>query len=100
MGGKKKGKELVVETPELAVQVEQTLPPEPTETPNVAVTTETASDHPTTSDETPTTHDVSTPTEEADTSPAPADEPTKKHRKLNVKADLKPKKLSMIAAAL
>ncbi|MBL8821966.1 MAG: hypothetical protein JNJ77_05205 [Planctomycetia bacterium] len=38
-GGKKKGKESMVETP-LAVQEEQALPPEPTETPDVATTTE------------------------------------------------------------
>lgn len=99
MCGKKKGKEPVFEKPELTVQEEQSLPLEPTDTPDVAITSKSADEVPATSDEAATTHDVTASTDAA-TSPAPTDEPTKKHRKLKVKADIKPKKLSMMAAAL
>ncbi|MFO0815053.1 MAG: winged helix-turn-helix domain-containing protein [Gemmatales bacterium] len=68
---------------------------EPTETPVVATTPEGASVEPATADEVATTPDV------AAELPAITDEPEpKKTRKLKVKVDAPPKKLSMMAAAL
>ncbi|MGC3971088.1 MAG: HTH domain-containing protein [Pirellulales bacterium] len=79
------------------------LPPEPTETPDVATTSEAAVVEPTTAGEVATTHEPEpTATELPPTEmPVPSEEPApKKPRKLKVQADLKPKKLSMIKAAL
>ncbi len=110
--GNKKAKDVgVVETPdvvvEATVQEEPTLPPESTETPGVATTPESASVEPTTADDGAATNDSASSTElpanEAATSvDQPADDHTtiKKPRKLKVKADAPPKKLSMVAAAL
>jgi hypothetical protein len=115
--GVKKGKgqgsevvEPVVETPEVVVEAtpaqdEPTLPPEPTDTPVVATTPEVASVEETTTDEGVATHEAgstaevpATPEAEVPTTPEPI--PAKKPRKLKVKADAPPKKLSMMAAAL
>ncbi|MFO0815315.1 MAG: winged helix-turn-helix domain-containing protein [Gemmatales bacterium] len=96
--------ELVVETP---AQDESVLSPEPTETPRVATTPEAASLEPATIDEAATTNDGTTlpePTATDDVAmgdPGTAEESTgKKPRKLKVKADAPPKKLSMVNAAL
>ncbi|HRB81714.1 MAG TPA: winged helix-turn-helix domain-containing protein [Nitrospira sp.] len=100
-GNKKSRDAEVVETPgvvvETTVQGEITLPPEPTEVPVVATTPEGTGVEPATVDEAATTTapEPTSPTEE------PSDETThKKPRKLKVKADGPPRKLSMVAAAL
>lgn len=91
--------EVVVETPVLE---ESTTPPEPTETPVVAGTNEAASVVPTTVHEAATTNDPVAISPE----PTPSVESTEdtttttKPRKLKVKAEAPPKKLSMVAAAL
>lgn len=110
VGGKKGKPEPVVETPEVVetpVQEEPTLPPEPTETPVVAKTPEVAEVVPGTTDEAATTNEDTTLTELATTDEAATVEPDiaeestpKKPRKLKVKAEAPPKKLSMVAAAL
>ena len=98
--GGKKAKEAVIETP---AQGELTLATEPTELPVVATTSEVQEVEPTTTDKAATTPDAAPATSDvpATEEPAPATDPEpKKVRKLKVKADLKPKKLSMIKAAL
>jgi hypothetical protein len=101
--GKKVKVEPLVEVPVAAesfVDESPTLPPEPTETPTVATSTEAASVEPTTADDEATTPDAETDIAAGDES-ATNEEPTpKKPRKLKVQADLKPKKISMIKAAL
>ncbi|HQR05260.1 MAG TPA: winged helix-turn-helix domain-containing protein [Gemmatales bacterium] len=80
-----------------------TLQPEPTDTPDVATTAEAMAVEPTI-----TGHDTTTPDPEPTATDSPTveapnttDEPSpKKPRKLKVQADLAPKKLSMIKAAL
>lgn len=96
--GDKKVKEPEVES---LVQESPALPPEPTDAPMVSASSEDVNVEPTGTDEVATTTDSSTPTE-ANSSPAPADVavPPKMSRKLKVQADLQPKKLSMIKAAL
>jgi hypothetical protein len=106
--GGKKGKEPVVETPEVTVEApvqdEPTLPPEPTETPVVATTPEVASVETTTTEDgvaTPDADGAEVPVVTEAEVPTTPDEPTpKKSRKLKVKAVALPKKLSMMAAAL
>ncbi len=110
--GNKKGKDVeVVETPEVVVetpvQEEPTLPPEPIETPVVATASEEASVEPATANETAMTNEGTTLTEPTGTDEVAMVEPDtseesnpKKPRKLKVKTDAPPKKLSMVAAAL
>jgi len=103
--GNKKAKDVeVVETPEVVavskVPDEPTLPPEPTDTPDVATTPEVAIVEPATADDGATTPDP-VPTSPEVTPAEEQDDPTlTKPRKLKVKADAPPKKLSMVAAAL
>ncbi|HQR08352.1 MAG TPA: HTH domain-containing protein [Gemmatales bacterium] len=108
--GKKMKAEPVVETPDVAepvVDESPTLPPEHADVPEVTTTPGDAGAE-------PTAPKLTAPTTESVTPPEPtvpdqqthdvaelSDEPApKKPRKLKVKADLKPKKLSMIKAAL
>ncbi len=103
--GNKKGKnvevveatEVVVESP---IQDEPTLPPELTETPVVATTPEATGVEPDTTDEAATTHDPIATNPEASADELTDDPTPTKPRKLKVKADAPPKKLSMVAAAL
>lgn len=98
--GGKKAKDPVVET---LPQEEPTLAPEPTELAVVATTSEAPEVETTTTGEVATTHDTGSgaPHVSGTAEPARNDEPTpKKSRKLKVTTDLKPKKLSMIKAAL
>jgi hypothetical protein len=100
IGGKKGKPEPLVETPEVVepavVADEPLVSTEATVTPDVATTPEAASVEPVTANEAATMNDVETELL------ATADEPvpTKKPRKLKVKTDAPPKKLSMVAAAL
>ncbi|MFT3882432.1 MAG: hypothetical protein QM703_22620 [Gemmatales bacterium] len=97
----------VAEVPEVVeaplVDEAPTLPPETTETPDVATTPETTVVEPTIAGQVATTHDpVPTATGlPPNEMPATTDDlAPKKPRKLKVKTDLKPKKLSMIKASL
>lgn len=95
IGGKKAK---MVET---SVQEEPTLAPEPTEVPGVATSPEPAEVEPTATDEAPPMPDPKPIAPEASFTDDPADEHTpKKPRKLKVKTEAPPKKLSMVAAAL
>jgi hypothetical protein len=117
IGGRKGGEKVepVVETPVTEVpQVvvpgvvadEPTVPAVPTETPEVATTPEVGGVEATTTHDGATTPDIETPAEVPITTqpeaPTTSDKPTapKKPRKLKVKADAPPKKLSMMAAVL
>jgi hypothetical protein len=98
--GGKRAKELVPEEP---AQEEPTVKSEPTELPVVATTPEALEAESTATGEAATTPDpeLAVPDVPATEEPATNDEPApKKSRKLKVQADLKPKKLSMIKAAL
>ncbi|MFT3881811.1 MAG: winged helix-turn-helix domain-containing protein [Gemmatales bacterium] len=105
--GRKVNTEPVAEGPEVVepgklVEL-ATLPPEPTETPDVATTSEAAVVEPTTTGQMATTHDLEPAVTELTPVATPTtndEQPPKKPRKLKVQADLKPKKLSMIKAAL
>ncbi|MBL8823797.1 MAG: winged helix-turn-helix domain-containing protein [Planctomycetia bacterium] len=98
-GGKNKGKEPAVEPHELTAQEEHILPPEPTDAATVATSPDTRIEEPTLTNEAAPAHDESTAAEPAKEA-IPEEPVTKKPRKLKVKADIKPKKLSMMAAAL
>jgi hypothetical protein len=108
--GGKKGKGQGSETPEVVLEApvpdSPTLPPEPTETPVVATTPEPASVEATATDEGVAGNDgevaAEVPTTTETEVPTTSDEPAtpKKPRKLKVKADAPPKKLSMMTAAL
>ncbi|MBL8825191.1 MAG: winged helix-turn-helix domain-containing protein [Planctomycetia bacterium] len=93
--GGSKSKKATVETPEIVVETEQLLQPEPTDAATVATNSDTGNVEPATENVAATAH------EESDVSAPNFDEPAiKKPRKLKVKADAPPKKLSMKAAAL
>ncbi|MBL8823017.1 MAG: winged helix-turn-helix domain-containing protein [Planctomycetia bacterium] len=96
--GSTNGKKSQVETPESVGKTEPTSPPEPTDAATLATSPNAGVVESATAEEVAITNET---VESAGNVPEPPEEPdTKKPRKLKVKADIKPKKLSMIAAAL
>ncbi|MBL8823609.1 MAG: winged helix-turn-helix domain-containing protein [Planctomycetia bacterium] len=93
--GGSKNKKTIAETPEIVVETEPTLQPEPTDAATVATNLDTGTVESKTDSVAANTHE-----ESAVSAPNSEEPAAKKPRKLKVKADAPPKKLSMMAAAL